>query len=404
MTIGPMSTRARMLGYGAVVGLAVAIVIAAVLVTRQTPGSGGRTLTEHSVVADLRSAGAVYPDALRVQLQAARAAPEDRDAGKTAARALIAEGRLAGDSRLVGAAIGILRPFLDAPDAETLYLAATARQYQHDFTGAVAMLDQALMLDPRDANVLLTRATIRTVQGQFDMALDDCRRISALSRADLGFLCQSTALLLTAQAPAVYARLAAILAQPGLLDPALRPWAVGLMGEIAALQRDSATAQAHFSEVLAADPQALRERLLLADLLLANGRGDEVLALLEPAPEVDGVLIRRVLAGSSGSTATAADRAELERRFRLNLDLGLTAHAREEARYFLQIAGDAPQALARALVNWDLQHEIEDAQLLIDAAVAAGRPEAAAPVLDWMADQAVKVPTLRIPDAVRAAR
>ena len=51
-----------------------------------------------------------------------------------------------------------------------------------------------------------------------------------------------------------------------------------------------------------------------------------------------------------------------------------------------------------------LQHEIEDAQLLIDAAVAAGAPGEAIPVLDWMAQEAIEVPALRIPDAVRAAR
>ena len=120
---------------------------------------------------------------------------------------------------------------------------------------------------------------------------------------------------------------------------------------------------------------------------------------------MDGVLIRRVLAAQALGDHAMADMAktELDRRFRLNLDLGLTAHAREEARYFLQIAGDPGLALTRAEVNWHLQHEFEDAQLLIDAAVAAGMPEAASPVLAWMKEQSVDVPTLRIPDAVRKA-
>ena len=78
-------------------------------------------------------------------------------------------------------------------------------------------------------------------------------------------------------------------------------------------------------------------------------------------------------------------------------------HAREETRYFLEIAHDPAVALERAKINWALQHEIEDAQLLINAAVYGGQPQAAKPVLDWMAQQRIMVPTLLIPDAVRKA-
>ena len=399
-------TRRALIGrYAAVISAAVAIVVASVVLTSGPGDRSGAPLTDATIVARLQNTGKVYSPELQAMLRATRAQPSDLVAAKAAARALIAEGRTAGDSRLVGAATGVLHPFLAEPDAETLYLVATARQYQHDFTGAMTLLDQAITLDPRDASALLTRATIQIVLGKFDLATADCQRIARLPRPDLGFLCQSTALLLTRQAPGVYARLGSIVARPGLLDPALRSWAIGLMGEIAKLQGNTPAAKAHFADVIAADPLALRERLLLVDILLDETAATEALALLAPAPDVDGVLIRRVLAAQALGDHAMADLAktELDRRFRLNLDLGLTAHAREEARYFLQIAGDPGLALTRAEVNWHLQHEFEDAQLLIDAAVAAGMPEAASPVLVWMKQQSVDVPTLRIPDAVRKA-
>ena len=391
--------------YAAVIAIAVAIVAISAALTRTKAPDGSATLTDATIVATLQTPGKGYAPELQTMLRATRANPTDLPAAKAAARALIAQGRIAGDSRLVGAATGVLLPFMAASDAEALYLVATARQYQHDFTGALSLLDQALKLQPKDASALLSRGTINIVLGKFDLASADCARIASLPRPDLGFLCQSTALLLTGQAPMVYQRLKTIIANPGLLDPALRGWAVGLMGEIASLQGDTATAKAHFAEVIAEDPLALRERLLLVDLLLGEKAATEAISLLAPAPDVDGVLIRRVLAAQiTGDTAMAAQAtSQLDRRFRLNLDLGLTAHAREEARYYLQIAGDPALALKRAIVNWDLQHEIEDAQLLIDAAVAAGDPKAALPVLDWIKSQSVSVPTLRIPDAVRKA-
>lgn len=392
--------------YGAVVAAGLLLVAGATLGTRAPTGpSEPQTLNDTTVVATLQPDGTAYSAAVQAALRATRQAPDDLATAKNAARILIDEGRAAGDSRLVGAALGVLRGFMGTADAETLYLAATARQYQHDFPGALALLDDAARRDPRDVNVILTRATIQIVLGRFDLAAADCERLYALSRVDLGFLCQATNRLLTPEAPQIAGRLEAILAQPGLLDPALHGWARGLLGEIAMLQGDTATARRQFQAVVDADPLALRERMLLADVLLAEDLPAEAMAVLAPAIPADGVLIRRVIAARAmGDTAlAAADTAELAARFTQNIDLGLTAHAREETLYFLHIAQDPAMALQRALVNWDLQHEIEDAQLLVDAAVFADQPQAAVPVVRWFEEQSVVAPAFRLPEAVREA-
>ncbi len=385
-----------------------ALALVAGMVALQTPTSSARHTGPRDpaeVVATLHTGGRSYPAALRDLLKAARAAPDDLVAAKAASRALINQGRAAGDGRLVGASLGLLRPFMASQDAEVLTLAATARQYQHDFPGALTLLDQAIALDPRDANSLLIRATIHIVRGEFAAAKTDCRRIAGLPRPDLGYLCAATAETLTAKAPAIAKKLAVLSGQPQIFDPALRPYALSLIGEIAALQGQADVAGAQFTELLTLDPGDIRVRLMLADLWLQAAKPAEVLTLLAPAPDVDGVLIRRYLAASALKQADVADtaKAELEKRFRLNLDLGLTAHAREEAQYFLYVAPNPALALARAEINWGLQHEIDDLRLLINAAVAAGKPAAAAPALHWMAETAIVVPTLIIPDAVREA-
>ncbi len=379
------------LGYvGAFAGLALVLVVGSALLPAAGPGVAA-VMTPETVVARLQVAGGAYPESLRAAMAAARAAPGDLDAAQAAARALIAEGRARGDSRLVGAAVGVLRPFLAAPAPGTLYLAAVARQYQHDFKGALGLLDQAVAQGSPDINALLSRATILTVQGKYPAAREDCKRISAL-RPDIGFLCQATTAILTAEGAGYAARLEAILAGPGVLDAGLRGWAQGLVAEIALHRGEVARGRAALAAVIAADPLALRERLLLADLRLGAGQAQAALELLAPAPDTDGVLIRRVLAARALGEDAGAMVAVLDKRFRLNLDLGLQAHAREEALYFLKVAGDPAQALARAKVNWAVQHEIEDAVLLLAAAEAAGQPEAAQPVRDWMAENAVLMP------------
>lgn len=87
----------------------------------------------------------------------------------------------------------------------------------------------------------------------------------------MAFLCQATSHVLTAEGAVYRTRLEGKLAQPGILDPALHPWATALVGEIAPHAGDTAAAEAAFRAVLLATPEAQREALMLADLLLARG-------------------------------------------------------------------------------------------------------------------------------------
>jgi lipopolysaccharide biosynthesis regulator YciM len=197
------------------------------------------------------------------------------------------------------------------------------------------------------------------------------------------------------------------LQQPGRVDPALLPWARSLLAEIALLQGDTAQAIILFEQVLADDPGAQRDQLMLADLLLETGQAARALTVLQAAPETDGVLIRRVLAwratGQADGQDAQAAAETLAMRAQRSLDIGLVAHAREEGLYYLLIAKNASAALERAQANWALQHEFDDLRLLVRAAVAAGDPTAANAALDWMAQQRIVIPALDI-SALAAAR
>lgn len=395
--------RGFFVGMFAALAAAAALTAGLGLMLRTEPDAPLADLTDATVVAEIADGPRARSPELKAALSRTRAQPEDAEAARQAARLLIDEGRAAADSRLVGAALGVLRPFLEAPDAGTLHLAASARQYQHDFDGATTLLDRALTLDPRHVPALLMRAAIRTVRGDFDAAVEDCRRISALRRARLGLLCESAALTLTETAPMVYARLDALTSARAFDADGLRAYALGLMGEVAGLDGRDALARAHLGEALALAPDDLRLRLMLADLLLAADEPGPARDLLAPAPDADGVLIRRILAlRALGEPAEAeAIAAPMARRLRRAIDLGLAAHSREQAEFFLRVDPQPALALDRAEANWALQHEVEDLRLLIEAAEAAGAPDRAAPALRWMAEAGVVVPTLRIPANMR---
>jgi hypothetical protein len=57
---------------------------------------------------------------------------------------------------------------------------------------------------------------------------------------------------------------------------------------------------------------------------------------------------------------------------------------REESRFALQLQHDPQTALDMGLRNWQMQREPWDARVVLEAALAANRPQAAAPVLDFL--------------------
>jgi len=63
---------------------------------------------------------------------------------------------------------------------------------------------------------------------------------------------------------------------------------------------------------------------------------------------------------------------------------GDTVHQREQARYELQLKGNAAAALKLAQRNWAVQKEAADVRIYLQAAAAAGDAQAAAPVLAWI--------------------
>ncbi len=65
-------------------------------------------------------------------------------------------------------------------------------------------------------------------------------------------------------------------------------------------------------------------------------------------------------------------------------------HRREEARFQLALLHQPAPALALARVNWNVQREPADARILLEAALAAGRPAAADPVLAWIRTNSVQ--------------
>ena len=322
---------------------------------------------------------------LRALAAAQRAAPDALAPAITYARRAVEFARRNGDPRYAGYVEAALRPWLgraEVPPAAA-FMDAVLHQYRHDFTGALATLDTLLAANPDGAETRLVRATVRQVIGDIAGAAADCDEM--VGRVDFLAVatCRAAALEAAGKSRPAARTLDIALALPA--PPGLRLWALTLAAEQAARRGDPVKAEARYREALAIDREDLALLSSYADFLLDAGRTAEARTLLGTDTRVDAVLLRLALAARAEGDADAAALARIQaERFGEARLRGDASHRRDEARFNLHLQDDAPAALSLALQNWQVQREPWDARLVLEAALAAHRPDAALPVRDWL--------------------
>lgn len=326
--------------------------------------------------------------------------PTDLRLAVRVARRDVELSRSRSDPRYLGHAEAALAPWykLPAPPYEVLLLRATIRQSNHDFDGALSDLGAARALRPDDPQLFLTLAVILTVQADYPAARQACARVRELSQPYPADVCDAAIMAVTGQAGPAYEKLTA--ATAGLPDSQkdLRAWGYSTLGEIALRHGDDAGAEARFKDALAIDPNDAYVLGAYADLLLDLGRPAEVLPLSQGRAENDALLLRTVLA----ERALPASRKDFERdaailraRYDASRARGDVVHRREQARFALFCDDDAQRALRLAAENYDVQREVADARILLEAAKAAGEPAAAAKARAWVVESRIEDPRLR---------
>ncbi len=312
--------------------------------------------------------------------------PTDVEIASDLAWRYIAIGRAEADPRFYGYAQAALAPWWSqpVPPPEVLLLRATLRQNRHDFAGALEDLDRLLRIEPRNVQAWLTRATVQQVRGDVEDALRSCQPIR---RSDplLAAGCMASAASLGGRAGQSYELLLRTLDNATAVSSKAasvetRLWALTTLAEIAERLGRDEQAERHFRDALALGRRDVYLLGAWADFLLDHDRAAEVVDLLGEERRADSLLLRLALAQARLGDDTHVE--TLKRRFAeaRRRDDGL--HSGAEARFRLHLLKDAMGALRLALDNWQHQREPIDARLVLDAALAAGAPEAARPVVE----------------------
>lgn len=294
----------------------------------------------------------------------------DPIAAATQARTHITTARQTGDTRYWGRAQAVLAPWWDKADApvDLATLQATVQQGRHEFKPARAVLQAALRRAPDHAQGWLNLAALERLSGHYAASLQACDAVARAGQNLYAQACQLETRSLQGQTAAARTGFTQLLASTQ--DAAQTSWLQSLLAESEERAGRDADALRAYQRSLQAEPD-LYTQITLADLLLRTGKTAQALAVLQPLPPTDAVLLRQATAmrrlnqpGWKALRATLRGwNGELERR-----GDDLTLHGREQALVALWLDDDAAGALQIARRNLDLQREPIDWWIALQSA------------------------------------
>jgi Tfp pilus assembly protein PilF len=331
---------------------------------------------------------------LRARLAAERT---DLRVATELARVYIDYGRRVGDAHYAGYAEAVIAPWMAAanPPPPIMVLQATILQFRHEFAPARALLQQAVSRDPKNAQGWLTLATLDMVQGDYTAASADCAQTARAAGLLYGTACSANLRSYTGQARESIALLAAIAAETPASRPAIAAWIEGLLAESNERLGNWPDAEAHYRKALANAPDDNFLLVAYADFLLDRNRPSEVLTLLADYSQADTAFLRLALAHAALKTPEAPRYTwVMGARFDALTQRGSDFYGREQVRFALYLQRDARTALALAKRNWEAQRAPWDARVFLEAALAAGDPQAAASVLVFVKETRLEDPVI----------
>jgi hypothetical protein len=355
--------------------------------------------TDAEVLARVPARGGVVRAGSLQSLRAAwRSDPRDPAKAVALARRYVEEAAAEGDPRYIGYAQAALAPWWTeaAPPTAVRVQRAVLLQYGHRFDAALADLDAVAQAEPDNAEAWAWLAAIRMVQADYVAARRGCDGLAPHTTALIAVACAAAIDGLTGRADTAARALDAALKAAADAAPEERLWALTRLAELDERRGDFAAAERAFRAALALAVPDVYLQAAYADFLLDRGRPGEVLALLKDGVRADVLLLRLAIAAQAAGDARAAGWVrDLAARFDAARARGDRTHEKEEARFALELQGDAPRALALARSNYAVQREPADARILIEAALAAGDPAAAAPAREWLTANRVESVPLR---------
>ncbi|MEM8815555.1 MAG: hypothetical protein AAGE85_06990 [Pseudomonadota bacterium] len=280
-----------------------------------------------------------------------------------AVRPLIRAFRESGDDAHLDAAWALIEPDLEAHDVDTATLvdAAMVAQSRHDFELALELVDRALAKRPHLDSAWLLRASIELVRGRIDSALDACRKLRRVA-AMTAVTCRSRVAIAQGRNETALRQMTAVLAHVRRDDAYADglAWSFSVAGDAAADLDTKLAASLYGNSLDLAESTQVRSALV--DVLLRADRLDDAKAALASGSAALPLTVRRMIVAKreNRDAEIAHEIARADRRFRHWIAHEDWLHAREMARFYLDVLPRPALAQQLARVNLAQQREAED--------------------------------------------
>lgn len=286
-------------------------------------------------------------------------------------RGLIRTFRQTGDDRQLDRAWVTLEPRLETATVDTLLDAAVVAQSRHDFDLALELIDRALATRRSNDQAWLLRAAIQLVRGDVEDAAHACRELRS-SALLVTVTCRArvhTARGDNVRALQVLSAVLSAVDASGATGESYA-WALSAAGDAAA-PVDARRAIRLYEQSLAI-VDSTQVRAALVDVLLAENRLEDAYRVLPAATRALALQVRRMIVSrrlaETGDHLDPARESEhavaaADHRFRHWIADEDWVHAREMARFYLDVVDEPKLARRLAQMNLSLQREPEDVLL-----------------------------------------
>lgn len=285
------------------------------------------------------------------------------------------------EPRYVQSARTIVQPATASLEKELLL--GIIEQYLHDFPTAVSHFRAALQIDPENLEAIVQLGMIHTVKGELASARELFSRHPKLLGTEEGFVCLCIISSLSGDLQPSYRLLESAVGR-NKFTPEKAAWVNASLAEMAIRLGDMPAARGWLERALLAQPDSLAILAQWFDFCLATKDYASVAAhpFFARITAPLSLRLRQAIALEKLGQLSPGDplRAELE----AWLFNGEERHAREQARFLLELKHDYESGLKIALRNFQVQREPADVLLILEAANGTGRVGDLKDVLLWM--------------------
>jgi tetratricopeptide (TPR) repeat protein len=347
------------------------------------------SINEVVVNGSIHSMG-VHTGELRLLERAWQASPNNLDASVSFARAVFIIGLQEADLRWFGSAKAALLPWWKAADlpAEGFFVRGLIKQGFHEFDEGLRDINLAIQKDPNNPEFWSWRFALHLLRSDINGARQDVLEITRLFGKKEANIYQGILSYRTGQPEKAIALLKAAIKDSHYKDAFSQDWLSFHLGEAYRLNGNSDQAISIWEKQLKTNPKSHLIRLSLAELYNYKGNYQQVLKVTGLKAEsyltTDALLVQALL-------ASKALKDPIESKLATQIEVRLKSQAmrdeiiieRPKLNYFIRYGKNPEKGLALATENWNLQNELPDAVLFIEAALLLDKPMSAKPVVEW---------------------